>query len=115
MSAVKKYYGDLVVQYCAHRYEPDRLLTEIGALGFETVRHDTILENVFFKTGQKPAEISTLRSTALDTLAQLYGITPRVFSFDLDRINGVEKKFEFERLIQDYKNRSIDITHLAVN
>ena len=114
MFSVKKYYKDTVVYYCPHRYETDEFLSEIDMMGFCVVRYNTILESAFYQANSKPKEVATLRSTAIDTLSELYGIRSKVFSFDLSLLSNVDKKDEFNNLYLDYKKRKIDVQYLDV-
>jgi hypothetical protein len=62
------------LMYCPHRYESQALRERIQALGFELFLPDTILENAFMYAGWSPESLATFRSTAIDTLARIYGL-----------------------------------------
>lgn len=68
----ERWPGELM--YCPHRYESQALRERIQALGFELFLPDTILEHAFMRAGWRPEGLATFRSTAVDTLARIYGL-----------------------------------------
>lgn len=114
ISAVREHYGNRPVYYCAHRYESNELLEQIAARGLPVRRNATILEAAFLVQGQVPATVATFRSTAIDTLHQLYGSQREVISFDPGLLARPDQQLEFGQLLDDYRKRGIHLRQVSV-
>lgn len=114
ISAVRDHYGNRPIQYCAHRYESDALLAAVEARGMKVRRNSTILEAAFIQQGSVPGTVATFRSTAIDTLYQLYGCRREVFTFDLTRLAQPAQQSEFSTLLDSYQQAGISIRQLGV-
>jgi len=108
LGRARAYYKDRPFQYAPHRYEDMGFLKAVAREhDFELVRFDTILEQAFLRRGRVPGEVATFRSTAIDTLATLYGTDRRVFRLPLGDLNSDVHREEFARLYADYERRGV--------
>ncbi|MDX5298654.1 MAG: hypothetical protein LPK85_06860 [Gammaproteobacteria bacterium] len=80
LAQICDHYAGQRVCYAAHRYEDLEVVrAACRGLPVDVVRFDTLIEWQFAKDGACPEEISTLLSSAIDTLSLLYPVRARLF------------------------------------
>lgn len=104
LGQVRQHFAGMPLWYCPHRYESDAMRRKIAALGFELFCQNAILEYAFLQAGWRPERIASFRSTAIDTLAQIYGITGCMLEVPQTAIRD-EKWQEMRAVWQDYQQR----------
>lgn len=102
---VRRHITDKEVYYCPHRYESSALRLHIKELGFELITPSTILERAFMDMHWIPSRIATFRSTAVDTLALIYGIEGRMYEITPKDMGKSDRDAEMRAVYDDYKSR----------
>jgi hypothetical protein len=92
--------------YVPHRYEDVAYLEELSnEMNFSVSKFTTIIEYEFIKRNVLPCNISTFRSTAVDTLHLIFGSEVEVFRCPLKEVN-MNKRAEFELVYQNFMNKN---------
>ncbi len=91
--------------YCPHRYEPESLRRKVADLGFELFEPGTILEQAFIRAGWRPSLLASFRSTAVDTLATIYGIPGCMFEIPAGDLIDAARNADMQAVWNDYKQR----------
>ncbi len=79
LTQFKQQMPDRIVYYAPHRYLNKNTLNAIEALGYKILKYETILELFQYEQGWCFEGYYSIRSTANDTLAQLYAILGSYF------------------------------------
>lgn len=107
LAEVAGFYAGKRVRYIPHRYEPLEGLREMLAeAGIEFYRPDTILEYAVANAGEMPAEVATFRSTAVDSLATIYGLPGRVFRIASEDVLP-QHRDKYRLLYDDFAGRDM--------
>lgn len=97
------------VIYVPHRYEDIEYLESLSKkLKFVLTPFSSIIEFEFIIKGINPNEVSTFRSTAVDTLKIIYNAKIMIFKINLDKIEK-NKQEEFKLVYNNFKNKKYDI------
>ena len=111
LKEVIKFYRciDKNVLYVPHRYEDLEYLTTLSKeLKFKLTPFSSIIEFEFIMKKIDPSEISTFRSTAVDTLKIIYNPKVRIFKIGLDKIKKT-KQGEFNLVYKNFENKKYEI------
>lgn len=110
LERLQAWYGDRRLVYVSHRYESARDRTAIqDRLGLELRSFPCILERAVLREGRRPREVASLRSTALDTLARLYGVPARVFAVSREQVRTEAAWQELRALYAHYQRSRIPV------
>lgn len=97
------------VIYVPHRYEDIKYLDSLSQkLKFILTPFSSIIEFEFIMKGIDPSEVSTFRSTAVDTLHIIYNPEVRIFKIGLDKIEK-SKREEFTLVYRNFENKKYEI------
>lgn len=72
LKSLKQQLAHRHVYYAPHRYLSENIIQAIERMGFQILKYDTILELFQYEQGWCFENYYSIRSTAIDTLAQLY-------------------------------------------
>lgn len=99
--------------YIPHRYEDIEYLNKLSKkMDFKLKILDTIIEYNFIMEKTFPENISTIRSTAVDSLTTLFGdINVTIFKINQTILNE-NKKEEFELVYENFNNKGYTIKEL---
>ena len=73
LKSLKQQMADRHLYYAPHRYLSESTVQAIESMGYEILKYDTILELFQYEQGWCFERYYSIRSTAIDTLTQLYG------------------------------------------
>jgi len=103
MEKIKKYFGDEVVKYIAHRREsPEKLEKIRNNLNFEVILYDYPIEYQLAYAGLRPKIMASFFSSALDSCRIIFGENLKIISFKLD-LEGSPNKKQVELVYDSYK------------
>ncbi len=113
MQSLRQHYATRDLTYYPHRYEDvDRLASNLEQVGIPLAKPESILEYEFAKRGRLPCEIVSFRSSALETLRDLYDLKATILSWEMDAIRP-ERQEMYRTLYQSFHQQHLKVVPLA--
>lgn len=112
IAIISQHYAGREWRYILHRKEDPEYMQEIASkYGFLLEKFDRILEQQFLHQGWYPAEVSTICSSALDTLSLIYQPQLTAFLLNAEDVRP-DREIVIRELYCHYEQMNVKMLHI---
>jgi hypothetical protein len=114
LESIGQHFPGRGITYYPHRYEDlPRLTNDVKKLAMTLAQPESILEYAFAKRGHLPQEIISFRSSAVETLRDLYGLQATILAWDLDSIRP-DRREMYRTLYKSFHQQQLNVVPLTL-